>query len=132
MGYVANDGDGNQTTETTGNGLYSFTGLNDATEYWVQVVAGDAAGGYRSLSTDNPNLSGELAADNYPALPEESTYGKPVWSRTGNSATNTSVTITDGATTNAVTAVLHNFALVYTNGTVAGAVSNMGGRRGRR
>ena len=122
-----------QTTETADNGLYSFGNLNDATKYWVQVVAGDAAGGYLSLRAKNPNLSGELAAQTYPALPEESTYFKPVWSRTTNSVPpyRRNVPITDdkgtAATTDDVTATLRNFGLVYNNGTVVGAVSNTAG-----
>ncbi len=167
MGYVANDGDGNNlvrgdeamagvtvrlltnvtfvrtgrnrgklasskeaaTTETAANGLYSFTDLNDTTNYWVQVPNN----GFRSLSAVNPNLSNTLSAAVYPNFPEESTYLKPMWSRTTNSVpmTRQSVEITDDkGTTNPnddVTATLHNFALVYTDGTVAGTVSNMSG-----
>ena len=129
---VLDDFDVVTTTETAGNGFYSFSGLDNATDYWVQVVAGDDAGGYRNLSGDNPNLSGELAAGNYAALPEESTYGKPTWDRARGIASNTRVPITDDQGTtddedDDVSATLHNFALVYTNGTVAGSVSNMSG-----
>ena len=129
---VLDDFDVVTTTETAGNGFYSFSGLDNATDYWVQVVAGDDAGGYRNLSGDNPNLSGELAAGNYAALPEESTYRKPTWDRARGIASNTRVPITDDQGTtddedDDVSATLHNFALVYTNGTVAGAVNNWSG-----
>ena len=131
---VLDDFDEVTTTETTGNGFYSFTGLNNATDYWVEVVAGDASGGYRDLSDDYPNLLGELAADNYPALPEESTYRKPRWDRGSNSIVSGTdgVEISDDQGTtddedDDVSATLHNFALVYSNGTVAGSVSNMSG-----
>ena len=113
-----------QTAETAGNGLYSFTGLDDKTKYWVQVPAG----GYINLNAKNPSLhggTGGLAADVYPALPDENTYAKPSWGTT--SASNTTVPISDGATTNAVEATLYNFALVYSDGTVAGKVSNASG-----
>ena len=125
---VLDDFDVVTTTETAGNGFYSFSGLDNATKYWVQVVAGADAGGYISLAGTNPNLAGGtagFAAQTYPALPEESTYCKPMWSRTGNSASCTSEVITDED--DDVSATLHNFALVYTNGTVAGSVSNMSG-----
>ena len=165
MGYVANDGDGNNlvrgneamagvmvrlltnakfvrtginkgklssskeaaTEVTLANGLYSFTGLNDTTDYWVHVPAN----GFRSLSAANPSLSGQLKAAVYPALPEESTYLKPSWNRATGRASNTSVRITDDqgttSTLDDVTETLHNFALVYTDGTVAGTVSNLSG-----
>ncbi len=167
MGFVANDGDGNNlirgdeamagvevklltnatfvktginagtlssskdagSTTTAANGLYSFTNLNDTTTYWVQVVDN----GFRSLSVKNPNLSGEIDAEVYPDLPEESTYLKPRWDRgTGSIVSGTSsVPVTDDqgttATTDDVTATMHNFALVYTDGTVSGTVNNMSG-----
>ena len=50
------------TVATLANGLYSFTGLNDTTDYWVHVPAN----GYRSLSAANPSLSGKLSATVYP------------------------------------------------------------------
>ena len=70
-----------QTTETAGNGLYSFTGLDDKTKYWVQVPAG----GYINLNAKNPSLhggTGGLAADVYPALPDEIPTPSPVWGTT--------------------------------------------------
>ena len=165
MGYVANDGDGNNlirgneatagvtvrlltnvktvrtginkgklssskeaaTTTTAANGLYSFTDLNDTTDYWVHVPAN----GFRDLSAPNPSLSGQLSAVVYPKLPEESTYKKPSWNRATGIASNTSVRITDDQGTTSTlddhTETLHNFALVYGDGTVAGSVNNMGG-----
>ena len=116
------------TTETAGNGLYSFSNLNDATKYWVQVAAGDVAGGYTILSDKNPNLvggTGGIAADNYPALPEESTYAKPAWS--GNATSNDEVEYTVGTGAAAQSATFYNFGLVYTNGTIAGSVNNVSG-----
>ena len=161
MGYVANDGDGNNlirgnealagvmvrlltnakfttsgvnagklssskeaaTVPTLANGLYSFTGLNDTTDYWVHVPAN----GYRSLSAANPSLSGKLSAAVYPAFPEESTYRKPSWNRGTGRASWTTVTYTVGTGAAAQSATLHNFALVYTDGTVAGTVNNVSG-----
>ena len=161
MGYVANDGDGNNlvrgdeamagvkmrlltnakftrtginagklssskeaaTTTTAANGLYSFTNLNDTTDYWVHVPAN----GYRSLSAANPSLSGQLSATVYPPFPEESTYRKPSWNRATGRASWTSVTYTVGTGAAAQSATLHNFALVYTDGTVAGTVNNVSG-----
>ncbi len=116
------------TTETANTGLYAFNGLNNATDYWVQVVAGDNAGGYRSLAAKNPNLSGKLSAASYPDLPEESSYAKPSWS--GTRASNTSVRYTVGTGNAAQSATLHNFGLVYTDGTVAGEVNNVSGSDG--
>ena len=113
-----------QTGETAGNGLYSFTGLDDQTKYWVQVPNG----GYINLKAKNPSLHGGtsgIAADVYPALPDESTYEKPEWGTT--SVTNPTVSISDGAQTNPTVATLYNFGLVYTDGTVTGAVSNVSG-----
>ena len=145
MGYVANDGDGNNlvrgneamagvmvrlltnakfvktgvnkgklssskeaaTTTTAANGLYSFTDLNDTTDYWVHVPAN----GFRSLSAANPSLSGSLSAAVYPKLPEESEYAKPSWNRATGRASGTSVRITDDkgtvSTTDDVSATLH-------------------------
>ena len=117
------------TTETAANGLYSFEDLNDTTDYWIQVPNN----GLRDLAAPNPNLSGRIAAAFYPKFPEESTYLKPMWSRTTNSVPGNrrSVRITDDQDTEStlddVSATLHNFALVYTDGTVAGTVNNVSG-----
>ena len=114
-----------QTTETAGNGLYSFTGLDDKTKYWVQVPAG----GYINLNAKNPSLhggTGGLAADVYPALPDEILYAKPVWGTTSLTSGET-VLYTVGTGTAAQSATLYNFGLVYSDGTVAGTVNNMGG-----
>ena len=115
------------TTTTAANGLYSFTDLNDTTDYWVHVPAN----GYRDLSAPNPSLSDTISAVVYPPLPEESTYEKPSWDRAAGEASGTSVDITDDQGTDDedddVTETLHNFALVYTDGTVAGSVNNMSG-----
>ena len=118
------------TVETAANGLYAFNGLNNKTKYWVQVVAGGDAAGYRNVASKVPNLAGGTSgmnAQTYPALPEESTYGKPTWNRARGSAGNTSVSYTVGTGAAAQTATLHNFGLVYTDGTVAGRVNNVSG-----
>ncbi len=122
------------TAETANNGLYSFSGLNNATKYWVQVVAGSEGGGFLNLASKEPSLAGGtggLNAQGYPELPEESTYGKPTWNRATGAAGNPTVVITDdkGTTTtdDDVSGTLYNFGLVYTNGTVAGSVNNMSG-----
>ena len=118
------------TVETAANGLYAFNGLNNKTKYWVQVVAGSDAAGYRNVASKVPNLAGGssgLNAQTYPALPEESTYRKPTWNRARGSAGNTSVSYTVGTGAAAQTATLHNFGLVYTDGTVAGRVNNVSG-----
>jgi len=118
------------TTETAANGLYAFNGLNNKTKYWVQVVAGSDAAGYRNVASKVPNLAGGssgLSAQTYPALPEESTYRKPTWNRASGAAGYTSVSYTVGTGSAAQTATLHNFGLVYTDGTVAGRVSNVSG-----
>ncbi|MXW17795.1 MAG: hypothetical protein F4123_09075 [Gemmatimonadetes bacterium] len=117
------------TTETAANGLYSFTGLNDKTKYWVQVPTG----GYLNLADKNPNLaggSGGFSAQSYPALPEESTINKPIWNRASNRASGTDVRYTVGTGSAAQTATLRNFALLYTDGTVAGSVNNLSGSNG--
>ena len=118
------------STMTAANGLYAFNGLNNKTKYWVQVVAGGDAAGYRNVASKEPNLaggSGGLNAQTYPALPEESTYRKPAWNRASGTARNTSVSYTVGTGLAAQTATLHNFGLVYTDGTVAGRVNNASG-----
>ncbi|MDE2876963.1 MAG: hypothetical protein OXU69_16300 [Gemmatimonadota bacterium] len=118
------------TAETAANGLYAFNGLNNKTKYWVQVVAGSDAAGYRNVASKVPNLAGGssgMNAQTYPALPEESTYRKPTWNRARGTAGNTSVPYTVGTGAAAQTATLHNFGLVYTDGTVAGRVNNVSG-----
>ena len=123
------------TTTTNGRGFYSFDDLQ-AGSYWVQAGSGSDYKAYRGLGTryPNPNLSGGVSADAYPELPTEGSYDIPQWNPATNSATGTSVTITDDKGTSDpdddVSATLHNFALVYSNGTVAGVVSNMSGSNG--
>ncbi len=124
-----------KTTETESDGLYSFDDLNDATDYWVQVVASADHGGYRGLSLKNPNLSDKLAAARYPAIADVDTPDNflPRWDRTSDKivAGTDKVLITDnkGTTTvdDDVSATLQNFALVYRDGTLAGSVDNLSG-----
>ena len=121
------------TTETATNGFYSFEGLEEG-KYWIQVVPNQIAGGFRSL-LDPPNKGGGnlaggqqgLEPAHYPTLPREDLFPKPYWIHIVRVSENQEVTIPPDGTEAADTATLHNFALVYTNGSFLGRVDNISG-----
>ena len=111
-----------ESTNTASNGFYEFNGLTEGDEYFVQVTAGDDYVGLAGKPGNNK--SGPHEPDTYPTL-YEGTDIFPYWSRSGATAGNTSVTVSnsDGS----VSADLVNFALVYTDGAVGGRVTNLSG-----
>ena len=122
------------TVETDGSGLYEFDDLTeDLTEggsYYVEVVAGDDYMGVKDLAKGPNNKSGAVKPMEYPEL-DEGAFALPSWDYMNNTVGESGQTeVTDGKSPPVVSATLQNFALVFTDNTIAGGVSNLSGSNG--
>ena len=115
------------TASTDASGLYEFNNLTEGGKYFVEVPAGDDYMGLRDHADGPNNKSGEVVPDEYPALNEgDDLAGKlPSWSHATNKASNATATVS-APSPSTVSAVLQNFALVYTTSNVSGNVDVVG------
>jgi len=113
------------TVETDERGLYVFDNLEEG-RYAVTAIPG---GDYLVLRGFDPETDAAVAtavaiADEYPVV-REGKYRMPSWNYESHSADNASVKVRKPGRTSQATLV--NFALVYTDGALAGEVSNVSG-----
>ena len=115
------------TVSTDASGLYEFNNLTEGGKYFVEVPAGRDYMGLRDHADGPNNKSGEVEPDEYPALNEgENLAGKlPSWNHMNNTASNATSTVSADPPSK-VSAVLQNFALVYTTSNVSGNVDDVG------
>ena len=114
------------TTTTDDSGFYEFNELTEGGKYFVEVPAGDDYMGLRDLEDGPNNKSGEVMPAEYPTLSEP--HELPGWNHMTNMATN--ATPTESNANKTVSAMLQNFALVYTDNNVSGSVTNLSGSDG--
>ena len=116
------------TTETDGSGFYEFNELTEGGKYYVEVPAGDDYMGLKDLAKGPNNKSAVVSPDEYPTL-SEGAFALPSWNHMTNMAGNGRVTVSARAPST-VSAVLENFALVFTNNNISGGVTNLSGSNG--
>ena len=121
------------TATTDARGLYAFRDL-EAGSYQVRAVSTDRYWAIRNL-TANRGYSGPVSADEYPIPGSgdfvEGAFLLPQWSDSGFTVLQPTVAVTDDKgtidTDDDVAATLHNFALVWGDGSVRGRIENLSG-----
>ena len=121
------------TTTTNAKGFYVFDNL-EAGSYQVRAASTPAYWAFRNL-TENGGYSGPVNADEYPTPGSgnfvEGDFLLPTWEELGLGILQPAVTVTDDKgttdTDDDISATLHNFALVWRDGSLSGKIENLSG-----